>query len=183
MIKNLATSTKTILPSPLTTAAPRSRPSAAPRARAGFAPAPSLAVRAATPADRPWIEAWAAQLQLPVPTARRVQTFLLLEDGQRIGHLAAREDVLPNGRAGEPVLWIISAFLVPAARGRGLMLRFGEMLSRDIYRKGRVGARIAADNARVHKLMAVGGWTVRRSTRRYVDYMLDLNAPFRAAKR
>jgi hypothetical protein len=140
-----------------------------------------LSVRPAVPADLPWITAWSDQLQLPVPTARRIITYILLDGDQRIGHIAGREDQLVVDRQRVSVMWVISAFLIPSARGRGLFMRFAEMLSREVYPKGKVGARVAADNARMHKLMAIGGWKVRRTTRNFVDYLLDLEKPFRAS--
>ena len=185
MTTTVAISTKRILPVADVPVARRGRRAARP-AVAERTPAPSrdaaLSIRPATPADRPWIESWASQLQLPVPTARRVRTFLLIQDGQRIGHLSAREDLMLVQRHREPVMWIISAFLVPSARGKGLMLKFGEMLSREVYGEGKVAARVAADNTRVRKMMSVGGWTVIRLTRRYVNYVLDLRAPFRGSQ-
>lgn len=157
---------------------PRARPVRPRPVRAVRAAA--LAVRPATAADLPWVTAWTSRLGLPMPTSRRVRTYILLEDGQRVGHLAGREDQLTIEARRQSLMWLISGFIVPASRGRGLMMRFCEILSREVYDKGKVGARVAADNARMHKLMAVGGWTVRRRTRRYTDYLLDLGKPFRA---
>ncbi len=157
------------------------RPRAVPVRRPPTAAA-ALSVRPASAGDIPWISAWASELQLPVPTARRVMAYILLEGELRVGHIAGRVDPLVIDRQRVPVMWVISAFLIPSARGRGLFMRFVEILSRDLYPRGKVGARVAASNARMHKLMSVGGWTVRRSTRNYVDYLIDLEKPFKASR-
>jgi hypothetical protein len=152
---------------------------AATRARGG---AGVLEARRAEPADIPWIESWAASLGLPGPTSRGVMAFVLLKDAQRIGYLAARDQLVDTARGREPMRWIVSAFLVPAARGQGLLMRFGELLSRQVYPQGKIGARIATHNARMLKLMRMGGWTRLRTTRQYVDFTLDLRAPFRSGR-
>ena len=157
----------------------RARRRAAPRARTG---AGVLDSRRAEPADIPWIEAWAARLGLPAPTSRGVMSFVLLKDGERVGYLAARDQLVDTARGREPMRWIVSAFLVPAVRGQGLLMRFGELLSRQVYPQGKVGARIATHNARMLKLMRVGGWTRLRTTRQYVDFTLELRAPFRSGR-
>jgi len=97
--------------------------------------------------------------------------------------MAIRDDMIDSGRSREPILWILSAFLIPSLRGQGLILRFGEILSRQYYQKGKVGCRIAADNTRMLKLMARGGWKKLHATRRYVDFMMDLDGPFRASRK
>lgn len=139
-----------------------------------------LSARAAEAADLPWLQTWAAHLGLPAPRTRRVRSFVLLKDGQRVGYLAAREDVLDAGRGREPVMWIVSAFLIPSLRGQGLILKFGELLSRQYYRGGKVACRVAADNTRMLRLVARGGWKRLHSTRRYTDFVLELDGPFRA---
>jgi hypothetical protein len=147
------------------------------------AAAPILSVRPVAAADLPWVQAWSTQLGLPAPRSRRVRSFMLLKDQERIGYLSARDSLLDVGNGREPMMWIVAAFLTPAHRGQGLILKFGEILSRDYYRCGRVGARIAADNARMHKIMETGRWRKLRTTRRFTDYALDLNAPYRAVRR
>ncbi len=145
--------------------------------------APILSVRPVAAADLPWVQAWSTQLGLPAPRSRRVRSFMLLKDRERIGYLSARESLLDAGNGREPVMWIVAAFLTPAHRGQGLILKFGEILSRDYYRSGMVGARIAADNARMHKIMESGRWRKLRATRRFTDYGLELSAPYRAVRR
>lgn len=142
-----------------------------------------LSTRPATADDLPWLQTWAAQLGLPAPRSRRVRSFILLKDSQRVGYMAAREDIAETGDGREPVMWIVSAFLIPALRGQGLILKYGEMLSRQYYRKGKVGCRVAADNAAMMKLMSRGGWRKTHSTRRFTDFMLELEAPFRASRK
>ena len=152
---------------------------APPAVRAGGG---TLATRRAGPHDLPWIETWSAGLGLPAPSAG-THGYVLLENGQRVGYLAAKDHMVDAGRGPERVRWIMSAFLVPAARGRGLLMRFGAMLSQEIYPRGRVGARIAATNTRMLKLMRVGGWTKVGGTRHYSDYVLALDGPFRGGRR
>lgn len=149
-----------------------------PRARAGEE---LLSTRRANASDIPWIESWSASLGLPAPTAGLMQ-FMLLRDGQRVGYLAARDQLLDVGRGPENVRWIVSAFLLPGVRGQGLLMRFGEQLSRQVYRAGKVGARIAAHNTRMLKLMKIGGWTKIGGSRRYSDFVLELQAPFHAGR-
>jgi hypothetical protein len=107
---------------------------------------------------------------------------VLLKDGERVGYLAARDQLVDTTRGREPMRWIVSAFLVPAVRGQGLLMRFGELLSRLVYSQGKVGARVATHNVRMLKLMRVGGWTRLRTTRQYVDFVLELRAPFRSGR-
>lgn len=146
--------------------------------------ATGLSTRVATADDLPWLQTWAAQLGLPAPRSRRVRSFILLKDGQRVGYMAAREDMAEDGGGGrEPVMWIVSAFLTPALRGQGLILKYGEMLSRQYYQKGKVGCRVAADNAPMMRLMARGGWRKTHSTRRFTDFVMELDAPFRATRK
>jgi hypothetical protein len=164
----------------------KSQTVAAPAAGAALQPAAEtggLTARTAEAADLPWLQAWAAQLGLPAPRSRRVRSFMLLKDSQRVGYIAARHDMLEAARGREPILWIVSAFLIPSHRGRGLILRFCEILSRQYYRKGKVGCRVAAGNAAMLKLMARGGWKQLHATRRFVDFMLELDAPFEASRR
>ena len=142
-----------------------------------------LSTRVATADDLPWLQTWAAQLGLPAPRSRRVRSYILLKDGQRVGYMAAREDMAEGGDGREPVMWIVSAFLTPALRGQGLILKYGEMLSRQYYQKGKVGCRVAADNAPMMQLVARGGWRKTHSTRRFTDFVLELDAPFRATRK
>ncbi|MFL4470112.1 DUF4157 domain-containing protein [Tateyamaria armeniaca] len=60
------------------------------------------------------------------------------------------------------------------------MPRFCELLSRAHYPSGKAAARIAADNARMHRFMGKGRWRQVRKTARYTDYVLDLAHPFKA---
>ncbi len=140
-------------------------------------------MRPVAAADLPWVQAWATQLDLPAPRSRRVRSFILLKDQERIGYISARESTLDVGNGLESVMWIVAAFLTPANRGQGLILKYGEILSRDYHRSGVVAARIATNNARMHKIMLAGRWKKVRTTRRFVDYMLELNAPYRAVRR
>ena len=140
-----------------------------------------LSMRLATPSDLAWILSWAAQLGLPAPRTRRVRSIVLLQDGQRVGHMGVREGVIETTRGREPVMWIISAFLVPSARHQGLMVKFGELLSRDFFPSGKIGAHIASDNTRVLKLMHEGGWQKIRTAGKYIEYMLEIKSPFRAS--
>lgn len=142
-----------------------------------------LSSRVAVASDLPWLQTWAAHLGLPAPRSRRVRSFILLKDGQRVGYMAARDDLLDTGQGPEPVLWIASAFLIPSLRGRGLILKFGEVLSRQHYQSGKVACRVAADNTRMMRLVSRGGWKKLHSTRRYTDFMLELDGPFRAPRR
>lgn len=153
------------------------------RHRGARAQAGKLDARRASPGDLPWVESWTASLGLPAPVSGSTLAFVLLEDDRRVGYIAARDQFVDTQRGREPIRWIVSAFLVPAARGRGLLMRFGEMLSRQVHPSGKIGARIAAHNTRMLKLMRVGGWTRLRTTRKYVDFMLDLRAPFRALRK
>ena len=143
-----------------------------------------LSTRVATADDLPWLQTWAAQLGLPAPRSRRVRSYILLKDGQRVGYMAAREDMAEDSGGGrEPVMWIVSAFLIPALRGQGLILKYGEMLSSQYYQKGKVGCRVAADNSTMMRLMARGGWRKTHSTRRFTDFVMELDAPFRATRK
>lgn len=142
-----------------------------------------LSARPASAADLPWLQSWAAHLGLPAPRSRRVRSFVLRKDSQRAGYMAIRDDMIDSGRGREPILWIVSAFLIPSLRGQGLILKFGEILSRQYYQKGKVGCRVATDNTRILRLMARGGWKKLHSTRRFVDFTLELDAPFRASRK
>jgi hypothetical protein len=156
---------------------------AAPAAPESAAENSGLTARVAEAADLPWLQSWAAQLGLPAPRSRRVRSFMLLKDSQRVGYIAARHDMAESARGREPILWIVSAFLIPSQRGRGLILRFCEILSRQYYRKGKVGCRVATGNAAMLKLMARGGWKKLHATRRFVDFTLELDGPFQASRR
>lgn len=144
--------------------------------------AAGLSARPATAADLPWLQTWAAHLGLPAPRARQVRSFILLKDSQRVGYLAGREDMLDAGRGREPVMWIVSAFLIPTLRGQGLLMKFGEILSRTHYPKGKIACRVAADNSRMLRLVSRGGWQKLRTTRRFSDFLLELEGPFRAPR-
>lgn len=165
------------------TAATAARTEVASANAAAGGEAAGLSARVATAADLPWLQTWAAQLGLPAPRSRRVRSFVLLKDGQRVGYMAARDEMADAGRGRESMLWVVSAFLIPTLRGQGMILKFGEILSRDHYRKGRVGCRVAADNTRMMRLMARGGWKKLHTTRRFTDFMLELDAPFRASRK
>ncbi len=141
-----------------------------------------LSARAASAVDLPWLQTWAAQLGLPAPRSRRVRSFVLFKDSQRAGYLAVRDDMVDAGRGHEPILWIVSAFLIPSLRGQGLILRYCEILSQQYYRKGKVGCRVASDNIPMLKLTARSGWKKLHSTQRYIDFMMDLDRPFRASR-
>jgi hypothetical protein len=167
-------------------ASPSSRPRAAATLKAPTEPTPpgssGLSVRTAEAADLPWLQTWAAQLGLPAPRSRRVRSFILLKDSQRVGYLAMREQMIDAERGREPIMWIVSAFLIPSLRGQGLMPKFGEILSRQFYPRGKVGFRVAADNTRMLRLVGRPGWKKLHSTRRFADFMLELDAPFRASR-
>jgi hypothetical protein len=195
MIRRAAIPNKRIIsepgPRPTSPAAPRTQ--AAPPQAAALRPpaeeteakagAAGLSARPAEAADLPWLQTWAAHLGLPAPRSRRVRSFVLLKDSQRVGYLAVREEMIDAERGREPIMWIVSAFLIPSLRGQGLILKFGEILSEQFYRKGKVGFRVAADNLRMLKLVARRGWKKLHSTRRFSDFMLELDAPFRASRK
>lgn len=166
-------------------AAPARRPRAAATLEASTGQTPAdgsgLSARPAEAADLPWLQTWTAHLGLPAPRTRRVRSFILLKDAQRVGYLAMREELIDTERGREPIMWIVSAFLVPSLRGQGLILKFGEILSEQVYPRGKVGFRVAADNLRMLRLVARPGWKKLHSTRRFTDFMLQLDAPFRAA--
>jgi hypothetical protein len=142
-----------------------------------------LSVRAASSGDIPWVQAWTAHLGLPAAESRRIRSFILLRGSQRVGYFAVREDMTEATGVREPILWIVAAFLIPSLRGQGLLVRFGEILSRQYYRQGKVGCRIAADNTRMRRLLARGGWNRVHETSRYVDYQMEMTAPFTAHRR
>jgi hypothetical protein len=166
-------------------ASPSLRPQAAAARTAPTEPTPAdgsgLSARMAEAADLPWLQTWAAHLGLPAPRSRRVRSFILLKDSQRVGYLAMREQMVDAERGREPIMWIVSAFLIPSLRGQGLMPKFGEILSRQFYPRGKVGFRVAADNTRMLRLVGRPGWKKLHSTRRFADFMLELDAPFRAS--
>lgn len=130
--------------------------------------------------DVPWIQSWSAQLRLPTSGNARLRGYILTEHGRNIGYLAARATAFNTGQGREPVMWIVSAFLIPSHRGKGLLPRFCELMSHTLYRSGKAAARIAADNNRMHRFMVKGGWHKVRTTRRYTDYVLELAQPFKA---
>jgi hypothetical protein len=142
-----------------------------------------LSTRPAAAADLPWLQTWAAQLGLPAPRARQVQSIILLRDGQRAGYMAIKNDMVETERGREPILWIVSAFLIPSLRGQGLILKYGEILSKQYYHKGKVGCRVAAVNTPMMRLMARGGWKKLHATRQYTDFVMELDGPFRATRR
>lgn len=183
MIRGAAIPNKRIITGAATTSQPRVARTARGAAAEVQETAGELSAREATAGDLPWLQSWAAQLRLPAPRSRRVRSFILLKNAQRVGYIAITDEMIDTGRGREPILWIVSAFLIPALRGQGLILKFGEILSRQYYRKGKVGCRVAAENTAMMRLMARGGWTKLHSTRRYTDFMLELDAPFRATRR
>lgn len=144
---------------------------------------PTLSHRALGTEDLPWVQSWTAQLNLPTPRTTRVRSFILLEDDRRVGYLAARPTAFNTGQGREPVMWIVGAYLVPSRRGRRLLPRFCELLSRAHYPSGKAAARVAAENATMHRFMATGGWRKVRTTTRYTDYVLELTQPYRAMRR
>lgn len=168
-----------------TLSVPRTRllddPRPARAARAPTAPQ-SLGFHPLTAEDLPWVQTWTSQLRLPAPGSARVRSFILTRQGKRVGYLAARATAFNTGQGREPVMWVVCAFLIPAVRGQGLLPRFAEMLSRAHYPGGKAAARIAADNARMHRFMAHGGWRTVRKTGRYTDYVLDLAQPYQALR-
>ena len=141
-----------------------------------------LSVRLAKPHDEPWLAAWLAEEGLPIPRSRRSRSVVLLQDGQRVGHLAVKEGVIETARGREPVMWIVSLFLVPSFRRQGIMVRFGELLSRDFFPPGKVAAHVAHDNTRVVKLLDQGGWQRIRTTGKYIEFLLELKRPFRGSR-
>lgn len=143
----------------------------------------ALGYRPMQPEDVPWIQSWSDQLRLPTPGNARLRGYILTEHERNVGYLAARATAFNTGQGREPVIWIVSAFLIPSHRGKGLLPRFCEILSRKLYRSGKAAARIAADNSRMHRFMAKGGWRKVRTTVRYTDYVLELTHPFRASRR
>jgi hypothetical protein len=167
-------------------ASPVPRPQAAATVWASTGQTPAdgsaLSARMAEAADLPWLQTWAAHLGLPAPRSRRVRSFILLKDAQRVGYLAMREQMIDAERGREPIMWIVSAFLIPSLRGQGLMPKFGEILSERFYPKGKVGFRVAAGNTRMLRLVGRPGWKKVHSTRRFTDFMFELDAPFRASR-
>jgi len=139
-----------------------------------------LGYRPMKPDDVPWIQSWTTQLRLPTPGSARLRGFILTENGKNVGYLAARATAFNTGQGREPVMWIVSAFLIPSHRGRGLLPRFCELMSSTQFPTGKVAARIAADNAQMHRFMSKGGWRKVRSTARYTDYVLELARPYKA---
>jgi hypothetical protein len=142
-----------------------------------------LGFRPVAPQDLPWVQSWTSQLRLPAPVTQRVRSFVLIEADRRVGYLAARLTAFNTGAGREPVMWIVSAFLIPSHRRRGLLPRFCELLSRAHYPGGKTAARIAAGNAAMHRFMARGGWRQIRRTARYSDYLLEFSGPYRAMTR
>jgi hypothetical protein len=186
MIRGVAIPNKRIIKvSEQRQASPARRPRAAATLEASTEQTPAegsgLSVRPAEAADLPWLQTWAAQLGLPAPRSRRVRSFILLKDSQRVGYLAMREQMIDAERGREPIMWIVSAFLIPSLRGQGLILKFGEILSEQVYPKGKVGFRVATDNLQMLKLVERPAWKKLHSTRRFTDFMLQLDAPFRAS--
>ncbi len=159
-----------------------SDPEPAPRARRRTSTDPlgTISYRPVRPEDIPWIQVWSTQLRLPIPGSTRLRGYILTERGRNVGYLAARATAFNTGQGREPVMWIVSAYLIPSHRGKGLLPRFCEILSRNLYRSGKAAARIAADNSRMHRFMTKGGWRKVRTTGRYTDYVLDLAHPFKA---
>ena len=178
MVRTVATSRVRIVADPQLRPARRAVTSA-PKVANGSA----LSVRRLSPPDLPWVQAWTTQLALPTPKSGRVRQFVLLEGEQRVGYMAGRPSMLNLGNGREPCMWIVGAFLIPSKRGNFLIPRFGEILSRQEYPAGKLAARVAANNTRMHRFMASGRWKKLRKTRRYVDYVLELKAHFRPNRR
>ena len=186
MIRGAAIPDKRILREPdqgRVPAAPRPRTAGALRASTAPTTGSGLSARVAEAADLPWLQTWAAHLGLPAPRSRRVRSFILLQDWQRVGYLALQREMMDAEGAREPVLWVLSAFLVPALRGQGLILKFGEILCAQFRPEGKVGFRVAADNVRMQQLATRRGWQRRRSTQRYTDFVVELDTLFRASWR
>lgn len=141
-----------------------------------------LSVRLANASDLPWVQSWTTRLQLPVPRTSRVRSYILQENSERIGYMAGRQSMLNLGSGLEPAMWIVGAFLIPSKRGKGLLPRFGAILSRQVFPEGKVLARVAAANTRMHAFMFAGNWRRIRETRRYTDYALELASPFSVDK-
>jgi hypothetical protein len=137
-----------------------------------------LVMRPATQADTPWIMSWSTEIGLPATQSRRARSFILLKDGQRIGYGATRLDNLPGPNGPEPVVWIISVFIVPHMRGKGLVPRFAEIATRQYYNAGRFGARVARTNYRMRKFMEETGWTKAQETQGWIDYTFSLAGPW-----
>jgi hypothetical protein len=135
-------------------------------------------MRPATQADTPWIMSWSTEIGLPATQSRRARSFILLKDGQRIGYGATRLDNLPGPNGPEPVVWIISVFIVPHMRGKGLVQRFAEIATRQYYNAGRFGARVARTNYRMRKFMEETGWTKAQETQGWIDYTFSLAGPW-----
>ncbi|MQX37640.1 GNAT family N-acetyltransferase [Roseospira navarrensis] len=178
MVRTVSTSETRLLRDPRPRPRAR-RPCQAPPPTAAAA-AEALGFRTMGAEDLPWVQAWTAQLGLPGPRTTRVRSFILTEEGRRVGYLAARATAFNTGQGREPVMWICAAYLIPSHRGRGLLPRFCEKLSAAHYGSGTAVARVAADNATMHRFMARGGWRKIRATQRFTDYALALTRPFRA---
>jgi len=128
--------------------------------------------------DVPWVQSWSVQLRLPNNGNARLRGFILTEHENKVGYIAVRSTNFNTGRTREPVMWIVSAFLIPSHRRRGLLPRFCELMSPYEFPKGKAAVRIAADNHRMHRFTQKGGWRKVRTTSRYTDYVLELNKPF-----
>lgn len=174
MVKTVSISRTRLLPDPIP---------AAPYLRRKTAASGTLGYRLMRPEDIHWIQSWSAQLRLPTSGNTRLRGYILTEQSRNVGYLAARPTAFNTGQGREPVMWIVSAFLIPSHRGRGLLPRYCEILSRALYSSGKAAARIAADNDRMHRFVNKGGWRKVRTTRRYTDYVLELASPFRAFRR
>lgn len=142
-----------------------------------------LTFRRVGPTDLPWVQAWTTKLGLPTPRSGRVRSFILLENERRIGYLAGRPSLLNLGNGREPVMWIVGAYLIPSKRGKGLIPKFAEMLSPQEYPVGKLAARVAIDNTRMHRFMTSGRWKKLRKTRRFVEYVLELKAPYQSHRK
>lgn len=178
MVRTVSSSRIRIIPDPQVRPARRAV-SATPKRTTGSA----LSVRRLGPPDLPWVQSWTTQLGLPTPRSVRVRQFVLLEDGRRVGYMAGRPSMLNLGNGREPVMWIVGAFLIPSKRGAGLIPKFGEILSRQEYPEGKLAARVAVNNTRMHRFMASGRWKKLRTTRRYVEYVFELKAPYHPNRR
>ena len=164
------------------TVANKPRRSVGTKAAGRTSDASDLSVRLANANDFPWVQSWTSKLQLPTPRTTRVRSFILQENDKRVGYMAGRHSMLNLGNGVEPAMWIVGAFLIPSKRGKGLLPRFGAILSEQVFPEGKVLARVAAANSRMHEFMTAGRWHRIRSTRRYTDYSLELDVPFSVQK-
>ena len=153
------------------------RTAAAPQAAAP-ATEGDLTMRPVTAQDLPWLMSWSAEIGLPAPRSRHVRSFIFYKDGQRVGYAATRVQDAPGANGPERIVWIISVFVLPHMRRKGLVPRFAELATRQYYGAGKFGARVARDNHRMRKFMEETGWTKTRESSRWVDYTFTLEGPW-----